>query len=115
MEFDNKLNNLRNYISYFLNQKERQYSWHLRIIVDKEIPFPRNLSLVKYDNDIDVTKNKWHENSRYGWNKPDKVFSGVELRYILKDIKIFSFEDWLNNGMPKDAAEQYKFIRDNKK
>lgn len=62
------------------------YKDHWRIITDIEIPFPKNYELVKHDPNIEVSNVRWDEHPKQGWGKPDKIFGGVEVRYLWKSF-----------------------------
>jgi hypothetical protein len=85
-EYFKRLEDLRKDMDLFIDNLIKSYMWHLRIIVDKEIPFPKNYELVGYDSNIELTTVRWNEHKNKGWSKPDKQFLDVELRYLWKDF-----------------------------
>lgn len=63
------------------------YKWHLVIVTDIKIPFPKNQQLIGHDNNIELQEYTWDKHPKGGWSKPDKIFGDVELRYLWKSFR----------------------------
>ena len=94
-EYISRLQKLSEYMNYFIDATAFTYQWHLRIITDTPVAFPKNYELVKYDTNIEVNNISWDKHERSGWSKPDKQFLDVEVRYLWKQFKPMSFYSWL--------------------
>lgn len=85
---------LSEYMNYFINAKALQYLVHFRIITAEELSFMDKIKIEKHDNQFELSSVKWNEHSHKGWGKPDIEYKGIEIRYLWKQFKPLSFEEW---------------------
>lgn len=99
MEALQKLELLKEYMNYFINHSNNNHEYY-RIIVDKEIRFPRNYECIKHDKNIEVSNLRWNQHPREGWGTkvgPQKIIGkDIEIFYLNKwNSKILTFEEFL--------------------
>ena len=86
-EYINKLENIKTALPNYLNELCFSYKYHMRIITDEPISFPKNYEIIGHDDYIEISNQRWDKHERNGWSKPDFEFNGIELRYLWKQFK----------------------------
>lgn len=75
-EYIDQLERIRVSIPEYVEKLCFSHQCYWRIITDVKIGFPHYYEWMEFDD------KSWDEKNRRGWNKPDRVFGGVEVRYI---------------------------------
>jgi hypothetical protein len=81
---------LLQYMEYFIEKKAFQYQPHYRFIGVNGVS----------DNTAEFSKHRWNEHPLKGWGKPDVQVHGVEIKYLWKQFEPMSFEQWKQKNKP---------------
>lgn len=78
------MDELKQYMEYFIEKKAFQYQPDYRFIGVKGVD----------DDTASFSDTPWHKHPLKGWSKPDAGIHGVEIRYLCKQFEPMSFENW---------------------
>jgi hypothetical protein len=85
----------------WINECAFSYTYHMRIIFDKEVPFPKNYEMVEHDRLIEVSHVPYDKIKTPGYSKPGKQFLGIELRYLWRQFHPNKTEQVTKKDEPK--------------